>query len=125
EEVLDEAGPRHPVSDDPEAGFRAPAPRAPTTAATPAAQTLSPGMAVPGAAAAFVRRLADRASPQWNGTNTVSSRIAGVILSVNVASARRVESITRAPFESPYSLAVAGCISASGSGAACRSSATS
>src|SRR6185436_7067558 len=62
-----------------------------------AAQTLNSGILLVGSSAGFVRTFTECSPPQWKGTNSVSSRIESVILTLNTAVPRRVRSVARSP----------------------------
>ena len=92
EHLLDQPGAGHAVADHDQTPRAAHAGCPAAAVATRAAHTLNSGIRLIGSSAAFVNRLADCSPPQWNGTNTVSSRIVGVTLNVKVAVPRRVVS---------------------------------
>src|SRR5262245_14651097 len=95
----------HPVAHDDQ-----PSARAHDPASTATAQILNSGISLVGSRAAFVRRFAEPWPPQWNGTNTVSSRMDAVTFKRTDAEARRVVSTTASPSASRWRRAVAGCI---------------
>src|SRR5690606_12739161 len=110
EHFLDEPRAGHAVADDYQP-FPAAHSVLSSAAAARTAQTLNSGIRLVGSSAPLVSRFAEPAPLQWNGTNTVSSRIDRVTLSTNVASPLLVRSVTARPSESPSLRAVPGCIS--------------